>query len=229
VDLVDASSPRWHRVTPSTFWWEDEAIDFLRGRIADADPNRGWSNFEFIAGGVISEVDAFVLTRKGAFLIEIKSTPGRLTGDQQRWTFHRPDGGRTTMENPLLGINRKAKRLKSLLEYRWREVAGPNALGRPPFIQPLVFLSDPNLDVQLSRDARVHVHGRDGSAPVEGGDLSGIVAAVAGIGAAEAPTPTSVSSTRPPPRRWPRRSMPSASRSPPAPAGWGRGCCGWTR
>ena len=40
---MDASSPRWHRVTPSTFWWEDEAIDFLRGRIADADPNRGWS------------------------------------------------------------------------------------------------------------------------------------------------------------------------------------------
>jgi hypothetical protein len=131
VDLVDASSPRWHRVTPSTFWWEDEAIDFLRGRIADADPNRGWSNFEFIAGGVISEVDAFVLTRKGAFLIEIKSTPGRLTGDQQRWTFHRPDGGRTTMENPLLGINRKAKRLKSLLEHRWRDVQGPNTLVQP--------------------------------------------------------------------------------------------------
>ncbi len=186
---MDASSPRWHRVTPSTFWWEDEAIDFLRGRIADADPNRGWSNFEFIAGGVISEVDAFVLTRKGAFLIEIKSTPGRLTGDQQRWTFHRPDGARTTMENPLLGINRKAKRLKSLLEHRWREVQGPNTLGRPPFIQPLVFLSDPHLEVQLSRDARVHVHGRDGSAVVERGGLSGIVAAVAGIGAAEAANP----------------------------------------
>lgn len=63
---VDAKSARWHRVTPSTFPWEDEAIDFLRGGIADADPNRGWSNFEFIAGGVISEVDAFVLTCKCA-------------------------------------------------------------------------------------------------------------------------------------------------------------------
>ena len=77
---MDAKSPRWHRVTPSTFPWEDEAIEFLRERIADADPNRGWSNFEFISGGVISEVDALLLTRKGAYLIEIKSTPGRSRG-----------------------------------------------------------------------------------------------------------------------------------------------------
>lgn len=186
---MDANSPRWHRVTPSTFWWEDEAIDFLRGRVADADPNRGWSNFEFISGGVISEVDALVLTRKGAYLIEIKSTPGRLTGDQQRWTFHKPDGGRTTMENPLLGANRKAKRLKSLLEHRWRTVHGPNTLSNPPFIQALVFLSDPDLDVQLTADARVHVCGRDGSSVVEGGHLTGIAAAVAQIGAAESANP----------------------------------------
>ncbi len=50
---MDANSPRWRRVTPSTFPWEDEAIDYLRSGIADADPNRGWSNFEFISGGVI--------------------------------------------------------------------------------------------------------------------------------------------------------------------------------
>ncbi len=98
----------------------------------------------------------FLLTRKGAFLIEIKSTPGRLVGDQQRWTFHKPDGGSTTMENPLLGANRKAKRLKSLLEHRWRKVAGPNTLatGRRSS-RPLVFLSDPNLQVELTADARV--------------------------------------------------------------------------
>ena len=37
-DSVDASSSRWHRVTPSTFPWEDEAIDFLRSGLTDADP-----------------------------------------------------------------------------------------------------------------------------------------------------------------------------------------------
>lgn len=186
---MDANSARWHRVTPSTFPWEDEAIEFLRGRIADADPNRAWSNFEFISGGVISEVDVFLLTRKGAYLIEIKSTPGRLTGDQQRWTYYKPDGGRTTMENPLLGANRKAKRIKSLLEHKWRGVAAPNTSPRPPFIQPLVFLSDPNLRVELSADARVHVFGRDESPVVDGGALPGIAAAVAQIGAFEANDP----------------------------------------
>jgi serine/threonine protein kinase len=183
---VDASSPRWHRVTSSTFPWEDEAIDFLRNGLADADPNRAWSNFEFISGGVISEVDVLLLTRKGAFLIEIKSTPGRLVGNQQRWTFHRPDGGRTTMENPLLATNRKAKRLKSLFEARWRAVAGENASTHPPFIQPLVFLSDSSLQIELTADARVHVCGRDGSAVTTDGALQGIVHTVTNIGAAEA-------------------------------------------
>jgi serine/threonine protein kinase len=186
---VDANSPRWHRVTPSTFPWEDEAIEFLRSEIADADPNRAWSNFEFISGGVISEVDVFLLTRKGAFLIEIKSTPGRLVGDQQRWTFHRPDGGRSTMENPLLGANRKAKRIKSLLEHKWRKVAGSNASPYPPFIQPVVFLSDPDLKVELTPDARARVFGRDKSSVVESTALEGIIAGVNQIGAAEANNP----------------------------------------
>ncbi|HUP68593.1 MAG TPA: BREX system serine/threonine kinase PglW [Acidimicrobiales bacterium] len=186
---MDANSVRWHRVTPSTFPWEDEAIEFLRSRIADADPNRAWSNFEFIAGGVISEVDVFLLTRKGAYLVEIKSTPGRLVGDQQRWTFHKPGGGRTTMENPLLGANRKAKRIKSLLEHKWRAVAPANASPSPPFIQPVVFLSDPELEVGLTRDARVHVYGRDDSAVTASGELAGIVAATVQIGAVEANDP----------------------------------------
>lgn len=186
---MDANSSRWHRVTPSTFPWEDEAIDFLRSRIADADPNRAWSNFEFISGGVISEVDVFLLTRKGAYLIEIKSTPGRLAGDQQRWTFHRPDGGRSPMENPLLVTNRKAKRIKSLLAAKWSKVAGPNAGREPPFIQPLVFLSDPNLEIGLDRDARAHICGRDGSSVTESGALPGIFAVVNGIGAVEANNP----------------------------------------
>jgi serine/threonine protein kinase len=186
---VDASSPRWHRVTPSTFPWEDEAIDFLRNGISDSDPNRGWSNFEFVAGGVISEVDVFLLTRKGAFLVEIKSTQGRLTGDQQQWVFHKPDGGRRPIENPLLGANRKAKRLKSLLEYRWSKAAGERGPARPPFIQPIVFLSDPDLKVELTPDARAHVYGRDGSHITESGALPGIFEGVRQIGAAETNNP----------------------------------------
>lgn len=182
---MDARSPRWHRVTPSTFPWEDEAIEFLRERVPDSDPHRAWSNFEFISGGIISEVDVFLLTRKGAYFIEIKSHPGRLTGNQQTWTFARPDGGRSTMANPLLVTDRKAKRIKSLLEARWGKVAGNNA-QRVPFIQPVVFLSDPTLHVALAADARAHVYGRDGSPVVDSGALPGIVDAVTKIGAIEA-------------------------------------------
>ena len=91
LKTVDANSPRWHRVTPSTFPWEDEAIDFLRNGITDSDPNRGWSNFEFVSGGVISEVDVLLLTRKGAFLIEIKSTPGRLVPATSSVGFRQAD------------------------------------------------------------------------------------------------------------------------------------------
>ena len=182
---MDARSPRWHRVTPSTFPWEDEAIEFLREGVPDSDPQRAWSNFEFISGGVISEVDVFLLTRKGAYLIEIKSHPGRVTGDQQTWTFHRPDGGRSTMANPLLVTDRKAKRIKSLLEAKWSKVA-TKSTQRVPFIQPVVFLSDPTLHIGLAADARAHVYGRDGSPVVESGALPGILDAVTKLGALEA-------------------------------------------
>lgn len=186
---MDAASMRWHRVTPSTFPWEDEAIEFLRAGIADADPNRAWSNFEFVSGGTISEVDVFLLTRKGAYLIEIKSTPGRLTGDHQHWTFHRPDGGRSTITNPLLVTNRKAKRLKTLLDRRWNKVKAANTSPQPPYIQHAVFLSDPNLEINLPADLRTNVFGRDGSKVVESGSLPGILAGVSRIGEVEVASP----------------------------------------
>lgn len=65
------------------------------------------------------------------------------------------------------------------------EVAGKNA-PRVPFIQPMVFPSDPTLHVALAADARTHVYGPDGSPVVTSGALPGIVDAVTGIGALEA-------------------------------------------
>lgn len=38
--MLEADSARWHRATPSTSPWEDEAIDFLRSSIADVDSKR---------------------------------------------------------------------------------------------------------------------------------------------------------------------------------------------
>ena len=112
---MDASSPRWQAITDSEFPWEREALAFVRDRLPDHEPYRAWANFEFIADdGSINEVDLLVLTSKGFYLVEIKSWPGIVEGDQGTWTWRH--GGRVrTVDNPLLLANRKAKKLISLL------------------------------------------------------------------------------------------------------------------
>ena len=60
-----------------------------------------------------------VLTPKGFYLVEIKSRPGLVDGDQGTWTWR--DQGRVhTLDNPLLLANRKAKKL---------DLASPPATG----------------------------------------------------------------------------------------------------
>ena len=114
---MKSDSPRWQSFGASPFPWEADALTHLRETLPDVDPIRVWSLFEFISNdGNINEVDALVLTAKGLFLVEIKSQPWVLTGDASTWTWKLPDGKRQSRENPLLGANRKAKRLRSLLE-----------------------------------------------------------------------------------------------------------------
>ncbi|MEN9841086.1 MAG: system serine/threonine kinase PglW, partial [Verrucomicrobiota bacterium] len=150
------SSKNWIAVSPSRFSWEQDALDFVHETFA-AHPNYfAWSNFEFIASdGTMNEVDLLVASPWGVFLIEIKSRPGKLSGDNYNWTFEH-EGRRVTDDNPLSLANRKCKRLKDLLgrqaSFRSRDV---------PFIQPLVFCSAPGLVLQLPADARNFVCARD--------------------------------------------------------------------
>ncbi len=151
------SAKNWIAVTPSRFPWEQDALDFIHEKFASHPDYFAWSNFEFIASdGTINEVDLLVASPWGVFLIEIKSRPGKLSGDNYNWTFAGEDGRRVTDDNPLILANRKCKRLKDLLgrqsSFRSREV---------PYIQPLVFCSAPNLVLQLPSDARNFVCVRD--------------------------------------------------------------------
>jgi Nuclease-related domain len=108
-------SQRWMAVTEPQFPWERAALDYLRERLPDQDPFRAWSNFEFIAeDGSINEVDLLVVSLYKIYLVEIKSRPGRVTGDAGTWTWTQ-EGRQFTEDNPLLLANRKAKKLKSLL------------------------------------------------------------------------------------------------------------------
>ncbi len=164
---------RWHVIAESNFAWEREALDWLREQLPDREPWHVWSNFEFIDDqGKVNEVDALVLSPAGLFLVEIKSRPGRVSGDAHSWTWV-TDGYARTVDNPLLLTDRKAKRLASLLR---RQPAIAKAKIRLPFVEPLVFLSATALDFQLSGSAAAGAC-RRGRPGVEGDD--GIVGALA--------------------------------------------------
>jgi hypothetical protein len=130
-------SMSWTPVSPSKFPWEQEALDFVRQSLPPMANIHVWSNFEFVAdNGSIYEVDMLCVGPWGAFLVEIKSRPGTISGNAGLWSWHR-DGRSHTAENPLLLANRKCKALRSLLE---RQKAFSRE--RVPFIEPLVFCSD---------------------------------------------------------------------------------------
>lgn len=167
------SAGRWHVIADSNFAWEREALEWLRSHLPDRDPWHVWTNFEFIDDdGKVNEVDALVLSPAGLFLVEIKSRPGKLRGDAHSWTWT-TDGRSSTVDNPLILANRKAKRLASLLK---RQPAITKAKIRLPFVEPAIFLSSTSLDCQLEGLAKTGTfqHGRPGNL-----DDPGIVGALA--------------------------------------------------
>lgn len=150
------SEKAWTTVTPSRFPWEQEALAFIREGLPDHEPWRAWSTFEFIApDGSINEVDLLVVGPTGFFLIEVKSWSGKISGDQANWLIQ--DGPQERAEdNPLRLANLKAKRLRALLERQ--PICSKERL---PFIEPLVFLSDPDVRLGLAGEARTGIWLRD--------------------------------------------------------------------
>lgn len=146
----------WKTVTRSQFPWEQEALDFIYQRFPSQDSYRAWANFEFIADdGSINEVDLLVACPQGVFLIEIKGKRGELSGDARDWTWSF-EGRKQTDENPVLLTNRKCKRLKALLG-RQKSFKKEGI----PFIEPLVFLSHPEVVCRLTGTAGHYVRLRD--------------------------------------------------------------------
>ncbi|MEJ7787010.1 MAG: NERD domain-containing protein, partial [Solirubrobacteraceae bacterium] len=168
----------WTQVTPSEFPWEREGLAFLKERLPDHDPFRAWANFEFIVDGTVSEVDVLVVAKKGIFLVELKGWQGRVSGDAGTWERTRPNAVHPRLEdNPFILANKKAKRLKSLLS-RQKALRGK----RLPFIAALIFLSDPDLRIQLTEEAQRGVTQRDDK---ETDDLPGVVGALTTLTAEE--------------------------------------------
>lgn len=78
----------WQTVSPSQFQWEKEALEFIRQGLPTSSLYYAWSNFEFIAeNGTISEVDLLIITPYGFYIVEIKSRPGVISGNNLVWTW----------------------------------------------------------------------------------------------------------------------------------------------
>ena len=117
--------------------------------LAPHEPYRAWSNFEFIADdGSINEVDLLVL-RRGSSWSRSRAAPG-FEGDAGTWTWEH-EGKLFTDDNPLFAANRKAKKLKSLLErQKALESQGPAAVPRA-----LIFCSAPDQQNELEGNGRL--------------------------------------------------------------------------
>jgi len=169
-----AKSSNWTTASESRFSHEREALDFVREKFPSRDPYRAWANFEFVADdGSVNEVDLLVFTPQGFFLIEIKSRPGRLSGDAGTWTWE-TDGRLFTDDNPLILANLKAKKLKSLLQ-KQKAFKGK---GRLPFVEALVFCSARNLQCDLEGNAAHRVCLCDRESPDGKQTRAGIMAAI---------------------------------------------------
>ena len=149
---MDKKSPRVVSGEETEYPWEREAIDFVVDALPDTDPHRVWALQELYdpSSGRLFEIDLLVLSRTGLYLVEIKSNPGVLTGDMRDWTFREPGGRPKNRDCPYPTTNKKAKKLRSLLDRHWK-----GRPGRAPWVQALVFLSAEGLQVRL----------RDGTPP----------------------------------------------------------------
>ena len=142
----------WVTITESRFSWEQDALTFIQQQFPPYDSYQAWANLEFIAlDGSINEIDLLVFSPQGFFVIEIKSRPGKITGDAGTWIWEQ-ERKRLTLDNPLISVNLKAKKLRSLLESQ--RVCSRKSL---PFIEALVFCSAPDIQIALQGTARYRI------------------------------------------------------------------------
>jgi Nuclease-related domain len=143
----------------SDYPWEQEALEHIKAQMPDAEPYRARGTFTFTAGsGHVREVDLFIATPGGLFLVEIKSHPGEATNNGSMWLF-RDDGRTRTFENPLHFVDLKAKELRGQLE---RAATQLNVKEPTPRIEAAIFLSAENLKCRFDEFQRQRVYGRDG-------------------------------------------------------------------
>ncbi|WP_018253498.1 BREX system serine/threonine kinase PglW [Salinispora mooreana] len=154
-------SPRWEQINASSYVHEQDGLRELAGYLPDTDPYHVWANVEFVgADGSINEVDALVVTPSGLYVLELKHWQGEIRGDGSQWVRRAPNSRLIPEDNPYILVNRKAKRLASLIRYYARK-HGREA--QAPYVGAAVFLHARALDAKgLDLIGRTHVYGLEG-------------------------------------------------------------------
>jgi serine/threonine protein kinase len=134
---------------------EQAGIDFVREQLPPGLHARALIDMFEPHSGRHYELDFIVIGYHAVYVVEMKDYEGRVEGDTQHWRLTRPGDARSVIrDNPLSLTNHKSKVLKGMLErYFERHVRGQ----RVPFVQPLIFLSNPAVDNRLVGPARTAV------------------------------------------------------------------------
>jgi serine/threonine protein kinase len=148
------STSRVVQVGETAYAHEREAIEFVIQSLPNTDPFQLWGLVDLLepSTGRLYEIDLLVIGYSALYLIEIKSGPGRYDGDSVDWWRTAPGEAQRWMEAPLRLANHKAKVLKSRLTSKLDE--------RAPWVEPLVFLSNPDAQIHLRPEGRVRVVNR---------------------------------------------------------------------
>ena len=111
---MKSGSPNWIVMGEPASPAEQAALDAFREPLPEDGLTRAWVNLTFLdLDGRAAEVDAFLLTKRGFFVVELKGWHGTLAGKQQSWRQITPGGQVRHHPTPLLLTISKAKRLKS--------------------------------------------------------------------------------------------------------------------
>lgn len=150
----------WHPLADPATPAEAEALNTVRSLIPDDAMWHAWSNLSFPdRSGHINEIDVMLLAPRGLFLIELKGWHGDVTGRINKWSV-RPRGGREDVRtNPVNETDKKAKRLKGLLESE--KLPGRDTV-RLPYVVPVVVMHGRGSRVELSDSTTSEVYGLDG-------------------------------------------------------------------
>lgn len=150
----------WHPIGPPASEAEAAALKAVCACLPDDPLCHAWTNVEFPdRNAALNEVDLILLARQGLFLVELKGLHGRIVGRINDWSHTDPEGRVHALENPVNGINRKAKRFRSLL----LEVAEHDRIVRQlPYVEPVVVMHGLDSTVELSEPTKGHVFGLDG-------------------------------------------------------------------